>query len=161
MTATLPQPTAHYDSRHDTWTHIHEVQRGLNVIIKDLLTRAHVHDQSKLVWPELEAFNESTPKLAGLVYGTPEYQQSLDAMRPALEHHYSVNRHHPQFHENGIHDMNLMDLLEMLVDWQAACKRHTDGGNIRQSIEFNAERFGYGDEIKKLLLNTVYALEQL
>lgn len=160
MTAVAEPTAAAYDSRHDTWTHIHEVQRGLNVVIKDLLTRAHVHDQSKLVWPELEAFNVSTPKLAGLKFGSPEYQQSLDDMRPALEHHYSVNSHHPQHYENGIRDMSLMDLIEMLVDWKAACKRHDDGGNIRDSIEFNAKRFGFGDELKGILLNTVAAWER-
>jgi hypothetical protein len=159
MTATLPQIPAVYDSRPSTWEHIHEVQRGLNVVIVDLLARAHAHDQSKLVTPEVEAFDVATPLLAHLDYTTQAYRDSLESIRPALEHHYSVYRHHPQHFEHGIRDMNLMDLIEMLVDWKAACLRHDDGGNIRKSIEFNAERFGYGDELKQLLHNTVDAWE--
>lgn len=160
MTATLEQPAAVYDSRPDTWEHIHEVQRGLNVVIVDLLTRAHAHDQSKLRTPEVEAFDIATPKLENLEYGSQEYRDSLESIRPALEHHYRVYRHHPQHFPNGVKDMTLMDLIEMLVDWKASSLRNKKTGDIRKSIDFNAERFGYGDELKQLLHNTVDAWER-
>jgi hypothetical protein len=41
----------------------------------------------------------------------------------------------------------------MLADWKAATLRHADG-DLARSIEQNAERFGYGDEIKRLLIHT-------
>ena len=50
--------------------------------------------------------------------------------------------------------MNLVDLIEMLCDWKAATMRHNDG-DIMKSIEINQERFGYGDEIKQIMINTV------
>lgn len=49
--------------------------------------------------------------------------------------------------------MGLHQMIELLADWKAATTRHEDGG-LRRSIEQNAERFGYGDEVKRLLLNT-------
>lgn len=50
--------------------------------------------------------------------------------------------------------MSKIDLLEMLCDWKAATLRHNDG-DIRKSVEINQERFGYSDELKQILLNTL------
>lgn len=68
------------------------------------------------------------------------------------------NSHHPEFYENGICGMNLLDLVEMLCDWKAATLRHNDG-DIRRSIEINQKRFGYSDELKQILLNTLQFIE--
>jgi hypothetical protein len=43
-----------------------------------------------------------------------------------------------------------------LCDWKAATLRHADG-DLGRSILQNADRFGYGDEILGLLLNTAKA----
>lgn len=147
-----------FDSRPDTHEHIAHVRGLLNEVIRDLLHRAHVHDQSKLEDPERSVFDVVTPRLRTLTYGSAEYRASLREMRPALAHHYGANAHHPEHHERGIHGMSLVDLLEMLCDWLAAAARHDDG-DIRRSIEVNRERFGYGDEIADLLLNTLPLLE--
>lgn len=150
--------TLAYDSRPDTWAHIDVVRRNMGRVIRDLQRRADHHDKSKLVDPEKSVFDEYTPKLKGSTYGSPEYASFLEGMGEGLRHHYAANDHHPEHFENGIHGMNLMQLTEMLCDWMAAVQRHDDG-DIRRSIEINAERFGYGDEIKRLLLNTVDEVE--
>lgn len=147
------------DQRPATYEHIQIVQRMLNDLIRELLTRSEQHDQSKLRDPEKSVFDEYTPKLRDVTYGSEEYKAALAGMKPALDHHYANNRHHPEHFEDGIHGMNLVDLLEMLVDWKAATLRHADG-DIRVSIETNQERFGYGDEIKQLLLNTLPLLNK-
>jgi hypothetical protein len=54
--------------------------------------------------------------------------------------------------------MSLVQLTEMLCDWKAATLRHKDG-DIRRSIEQNQQRFGYSDEVKRILLNTLPLLE--
>jgi hypothetical protein len=54
---------------------------------------------------------------------------------------------------SGIHGMDLLDIIEMLCDWKAATLRH-DNGDLSESITINRERFGYGDEIERLLRNT-------
>lgn len=145
------------DSRRETLKHIQQVMYGITDIVVALLNRANKHDQSKLEDPEVDVFEEYTAKLAGCTYGSPQYQRFLDAMRPALEHHYAVNRHHPEYHHNGFLDMTLVDVVEMLCDWYAATKRHDDG-DIRKSIAINQERFGYSDDVAQLFLNTAKAM---
>jgi hypothetical protein len=116
------------------------------------------HDQSKLESPEVEVFEEYTPKLRKSIYGSDEYMQYLKEMQVALHHHHGANRHHPEHFGNGIADMNMFDLLEMLVDWKAAGMRHNDG-DIYESLEINQKRFGYSDEMKVLLKRTIVAIE--
>lgn len=84
------------DSRIDTYLHIQTVQRFLGKVIRDLALRSEAHDQSKLNSPEKEVFDEFTPKLAGSTYGSDEYKTFLAAMKPALDHHYAANSHHPE-----------------------------------------------------------------
>lgn len=85
-----------FDSRPETHKHIHQVRTLMTKVIVNLMDRADVHDQSKLVSPEVEAFDENTPKLAATTYGSDEYKASLAAIKPALDHHYAENSHHPE-----------------------------------------------------------------
>jgi hypothetical protein len=148
-----------YDSRPDTHEHIAQVRGLVLGVAADLTERAHRHDRSKLESPEVEVFDRVTPELAELTYGSEEYKASLASMGVALQHHYAVNDHHPEHFDGGIAEMDLIQLTEMLCDWIAATRRHADG-DIRRSIDQNAERFGYGEEIRRLLHNTVDALER-
>src|SRR3954469_19327953 len=147
-----------YDSRADTRDHIAEVRTLLFRVNANLRRRAHVHDVSKLESPEREVFDEFTPKLKGSTYGSEEYRGYLTAMKPALDHHYAANSHHPEHYPDGIRGMSLLDIIEMLCDWKAATMRHADG-DILRSIEINQKRFGYTDEMKQILLNTVAELK--
>jgi len=144
----------------DTWKHIHRVRELLNECIKELLDRGHKHDQSKLESPEVEYFTEFTDRLAKSTFGSEEYNDFKTKMKPALDHHYAKNRHHPQHYKNGIEDMNLIDLLEMLMDWKAASERH-ENGNIRKSIEINAapKNFNISPQLTRILENTVDFLD--
>jgi plasmid stability protein len=146
------------DSRPDTYAHIQEVQRRIFAVVAALLARAARHDRSKLVSPEVEAFDEYTPKLAGLTYGSEEYRATLREMQPAIQHHYAANTHHPEHFPEGIAGMNLLDVVEMLCDWKAASLRHPDG-DLRASIALNQARFGFSDELRAILVNTVDLLE--
>lgn len=142
---------------YDTFRHIERVRNLLDAAVTDLLRRGQLHDQSKLVSPEVEVFAEFTPKLAGSTYGSPEYEGFRKAMGPALAHHYANNRHHPEHHKKGVEDMNLLDLLEMLCDWKAASERHNDG-NILKSIEINGTRFHMSPQLVRIFENTAKAM---
>ena len=137
-----------------TREHIWNVGVLLNFVIKDLIDRSFSHDLSKLEAPEVEIFDTYTLKLANTTYGSDEYKQFLNEMKPALEHHYAKNSHHPEHFKNGIKDMSLLDLIEMFCDWKAATMRHNDG-DIMRSIELNQKRFNYSDELKQILRNTI------
>lgn len=149
--------TDHKATNFDTMRHIERVRNLLNEVVAQLLRRGELHDQSKLESPEVEAFTEYTPKLAASSYGSPEYDGFRKAMKPALDHHYAHNRHHPEHFKGGVNDMTLIDLVEMLCDWKAASERHNDG-NIRKSIEKNAERFGINPQLVRILENTAAEL---
>ncbi len=147
------------DTRYKTLCHIENVRNLLNAVVYEFLRRGEVHDQTKLKTPEVEIFEEFTPKLKNITYGSEEYHECLRKMKPALDHHYANNRHHPEYFKNGIDDMNLFDILEMLVDWKASSMRHEDD-DIYKSIELNQKRFGYSDQFKKMLINTMDYLEK-
>lgn len=144
----------HANATLETHKHINRVREILNIFIIELINRGQVHDMSKLESPEVEIFGENTDKLKGTEYGSKEYQDLLNKIKPAIEHHYSKNRHHPEFHEDGINDMDLIDLVEMLSDWRAATERH-ETGNIKKSLEINAGRFGMSPQLVKIFSNTI------
>lgn len=148
------------EGRFRTMRHIETVRNYLNAVIAEFMSRAEKHDQSKLCPPEVEIIEKFTPKLRDSTYGSPEYLEFLIEMKPAIQHHYAMNRHHPEHFPNGIHGMNLLDLLEMLCDWKASAMRHRDG-DLRASLDLNQSRFGFSDELKGLLLNTVEMIEAL
>jgi len=177
-----------FESKFKAMRHVETVRNFISTVIKELLNRQELHDQTKLQSPEAEIFAEHTPKLRDSAYASEEYNECLKEMNVALEHHYKNSRHHPEHFghmrcaacmdtytidpdahcvdcsRNGIPkhsilSMNLIDMIEMLCDWKAATLRH-DTGDLYQSIELNQKRFGYGNEIKKLLINTAKWLDE-
>jgi hypothetical protein len=142
-----------FDSRPDTYAHIATVRGYLLMVANLIMMRGHDHDLSKLEQPELAVFDEFTPKLRDTTYDSHEYHQYLRSMAVGLEHHYAVNDHHPEHFFNGIHEMDLLQLIEMLADWKAATLRHADG-SLRRSIEQNRVRFGYDEKMAVLLMRT-------
>ncbi len=171
-----------YDSTEDTNKHIARVQRLVHTITVQLRDRAYSHDKSKLEDPEKPIFDEYTPKLKGVTYGSDEYKAYLKEMSKALDHHYAKNRHHPEhfasFECNGcfksfehqlnhcdicgysqftasfdISRMTLIDLIEMFCDWKAATERHEDG-DFKKSIEHNQTRFSMTNQLTLIFENT-------
>ena len=147
------------ECRVETQKHIEKVRHYIRLMTDKLTSRGVNHDKVKLESPEVEVFAEYTPLLAKTTYGSPEYREALAGMKPALEHHYANSRHHPEHFVNGILDMNLVDIVEMLCDWKAASERQMNG-NLLHSIEMNAERFGYGEQLKHILMNTAKLLDE-
>lgn len=143
----------------ETQKHIEKVRKYIRFITDRLTTRGVNHDAGKLESPEVELFAEYTPKLAELEYGSDEYKECLTALKPALEHHYALYRHHPEHFPNGVNDMTLIDLCELIADWKAASERH-NSGNLIKSIEINAERFNIDAQLKQILLNTAKVFDE-
>ena len=140
-------------SMDDTRNHIDKVEHYMNLFADMLKTRGLEHDASKLQSPEKELFAYYGPILSKLTYGSDEYKENLKKMGEALKHHYSNNSHHPEHYKNGINDMNLFDILEMLADWKASTER-TNKGNIKDSLGINAKRFNIDSQLLGILKNT-------
>lgn len=142
-----------YDSTGDTLKHSLRVGELMVQAIGELCERSVRHDRSKTEPDERGTFDEYSPKLKDSTYGSEEYKGFLAAMKPALDHHYAANRHHPEHFTNGVNGMTLVDLIEMLADWKAAGERHANG-SLRRSLEIQKDRFGLADQLLAILHNT-------
>jgi hypothetical protein len=67
---------------------------------------------------------------------------------------------HKQTLESNVNGMNLIDILEMICDWEAATLRHDDG-DIYRSLEINKTRFGLSPQLVSIILNTVPLLNSI
>lgn len=149
---------AEYD--RDTTQHIELVRAFIERATTQLTMRAAVHDASKFFEPERSIFRDNTANRDASPFGTDAYRLHLLRVKPALDHHYANNRHHPEYHANGVRDMTLIDLLEMVCDWMSASMKTLDGdvAAVHRAIRSNQERFGYSDDVAQLLHQTVTAL---
>lgn len=148
-----------YDScRAETMAHKALIRALTTRLANRVIEVGKVHDDTKLIAPELDFFAEHSVRLSQLEYGTPEYHAQLAMIKPAIEHHYANNRHHPEHFPNGISGMNLVDVIEMLCDWKASSQRYFNG-NILKSIDVNVKRFGISDDLASILRNTAELLE--
>lgn len=138
----------------DTLVHMKEVAALLSQAEADLRQRGVVHDLTKLQEPEFTAFVSNTPHFKQANYGTPEYAACVERIRPAIEHHHQNNRHHTAFHPNGVADMNLMDIIEMVADWRAAARRSPDL-SFKEALPRAFKKYGIDETLQKLILNTI------
>lgn len=137
----------------DTWKHVRQVQDEVMCFSEMLVHKSTHHDASKFGPEEANAFIETAPKLKEMEYDSEEYKASLAAIQPAIRHHYAHNDHHPEHFENGIDDMNLMQLVEMFCDWRAAVKRMKNG-DMMKSIDVNEKRFSMSPQLANIFRNT-------
>ena len=96
--------------------HIARVRERLNVIIRILNKRAAMHDDSKLEEPELSLWKKMDIEKR-YPYGSSEYLEKIQRNKKVFQLHYLKNRHHPEHYANGVRDMTLIDIIEMLCDW--------------------------------------------
>lgn len=143
------------DSKPGTIAHIQRVQELLEQIRCELAIRATHHDDSKLREPERLGYDALELLISGATYGTPEYAAVMadPRVKAATDHHVRTNRHHPQFHANGINDMTLIDLIEMFCDWKAASERGS-GRPLAESLALTCERWGMSPQLTNIFKNT-------
>ncbi|ACU73936.1 hypothetical protein Caci_5076 [Catenulispora acidiphila DSM 44928] len=157
--------TTPYDSTADTLRHSLRVAELMGQPVKELMDRSVHHDLSKTREPERATYDQYVPRLRAAVYGSEEHAELVEAMGEGLRHHHAHNRHHPEHFPRGVHDMTLVDLIEMLADWKAATERteHADQsgegdqderGDLAHTLELNCERFGIAPQLMEILANT-------
>ncbi len=142
--------------------HVIKVGRCLEKITDELHMRACSHDDSKYGPLEFPIYSEYSPKmkLKENAFGTENYEKLRIGMKPALDHHFAHNRHHPEHFKNGIYDMNIIDLVEMLCDWKAASTKREDGDLIK-SIDFCNGRYNLGIQLVSILKNSAHLFEEI
>lgn len=137
--------------------HILRAQGHMQHCMNLLNIRAVFHDQSKYSDEELglvlgKSYYDS------LEYMSDEERNALDLVQPALEHHYANNSHHPEFYEDGILGMSLLDLIELMCDWKAASETSGKNSSFENSIAFGRERFEIPPELVIIIENTAKEL---
>lgn len=141
-------------SRSETTVHIRKVQDRMKEVRSALAIRAERHDASKLREPELSGYAVLQTRLAGVLYGTPEYRAALDEAKPTIQHHYAENDHHPEHYPNGVAGMSLLALIEMICDWKAASARGRQSGGL----QVDAARFGLDTQLASIIRATITEL---
>jgi hypothetical protein len=128
--------------------------------IGQLITRAVHHDFSKFEPEEFGPYAEALPRFKQVMYGSPEYQECIESIQPAIDHHFISNRHHPEHFPNGVNGMTLVDLLEMVCDWIAASRRgESQGVSGTLRMDLQKQRFGIGDQLYAILVHTALTLD--
>lgn len=123
------------------------IEQGRYDLARRLLQRAYSHDSTKFAGIEYQYLYEDTG--------------DNDKLMMAVNHHRSVQDHHPEYYENGVHDMSEEALAEMVVDWKARSSEGATG--LREWVKNSATKnFGFtlgsnvGKKVNyflKLLLN--------
>jgi len=142
----------------DTLLHISEVKENLEEFASELRKRGEAHDRTKLQQLEFNGFVSTREKFKKANYGSHEYQECIELTKPAVEHHYKNNRHHTGFHKNGINDMNLVDIVEMVADWKAAARRSPDKKLI-DTLDYAKKKYEIDDQLFKIIQNTLNDLK--
>jgi len=142
----------------ETIIHIYKVQKLLAYCISELQERLINHDKSKILSDELNGFTNANKLLSDMTYGSEEYFKNLEHLKETIEHHYQLNRHHPQHFKNGINDMTLIDLLEMTCDWIASSER-SKNGNVMLSLQIQKQRFQIEEQLFQIIKNTIHILD--
>ena len=143
-----------FDFLCDTILHVTEVQENLEEVASELMQRGFAHDRTKFQALEFDAFVSTRDKFKKANYGSKEYQECIDIVKPAVDHHYKNNRHHTGYHKNGIDDMSLLDIIEMLCDWKAA-ERRSPNKSLEDTLDFAYKKYNIGSQLGKIITNTL------
>lgn len=147
-----------FDFLCDTVLHISEVNENLEEIISELKKRGLSHDRTKLQQLEFDGFVSTREKFKKANYGSPEYKECIELTKPAVEHHYKNNRHHTGFHKNGINDMTLIDIIEMIADWKAAARRSPDK-TLQDTLDYAFKKYKIDSQLAVVITNTLVQLK--
>lgn len=137
--------------------HVGIVRRNIKHFSQALDKRADVHDISKLSLEEFRGFVEVNQIARQHPFGSKEYKESLKD-NDVIDLHFSRNSHHPEFYPNGIDDMSLLDVIEMICDWKAASETYGQT-SFTDALVIQADRFKLDDKQQWLIALIAKELE--
>lgn len=131
--------------------HSNKVSYLLRKIAFEIELRANSHDTSKLEIDEFIGFcqldlNRNHQKEE---YGSKSYEDGIKNITVKL--HQSRNTHHPEYYPNGVKDMSLIDIIEMLCDWEVARQQRDTQENIDKTWDMRQSKFKLLDEEVRFL----------
>lgn len=124
------------DYMTETNMHKRDVFNNIKAIAERAMEVAQFHDESKYSGEELPLLATKTPE---------DHDK-------AMEHHYKVNRHHPEHFQNGINGMCVVDLMEMYSDWLSDAEE--EGADFLQVLEEKQRKYQFSNDLKNIFHNT-------
>lgn len=137
----------------DISKHIARVQLKLESLILELNKRCMNHDASKLKEPEISLWERMDAE-ERYPYGSKEYFDKIERNKEVFNLHYQNNSHHPEHYFNGVLDMDLLDLIEMLCDW-ISYKENITYNEASSIVEEQGNRFGISTDLLEIFKNTL------
>ena len=120
---------------------IKEYFEDMGIHQEQLWMRISEHDSSKFGIEEMLGYVLMTEKY-GRNVGYKFSKEDDEIMTRAWDHHKSVNRHHPEFFEDKLHNMKTEDLIEMCCDWGAMSLEFGDSVvDFKENKAYNKYKF--------------------
>lgn len=140
-----------------TNSHIRRVRDNISLMIMNygnlkiqLEERAECHDQSKFMHPEnvpyiWRTWLDHCIKTKKIIELNKDFNTRLDqAVRDAIFHHVTHNRHHPEWHPDP-DNMSKVDLIEMVCDWKAMSQEFNQGSPHAFASTVLGRRFQFSE----------------
>lgn len=139
--------------------HQHHVGTLMRRMSNDLRSRGNRHDISKFSGIEatIGGMNyEEYSKINVLHPNASDVQEYTEKTKAALIEHYKLNDHHIEHFENGLSDMSLVQLAELICDSVAhLTERGYTPTECVCEIENQFKKYESSDEIVSIVKNTV------
>ncbi len=136
-----------------TIAHKESIARYMAKFSAELAYRAAIHDNSKFQKDELEGYSECADEFNTHPFDSAAERLLREKLTKVMSLHRTRNRHHPEYFENGIDDMNLIDLIEMISDWKSASER-APGDSVRKGLPIMKDKYNISPQLLKILENT-------
>lgn len=143
-----------------TKEHIVKVRDNMSIFNKVINVRGLKHDLSKITSDiEYDNYRKVIMTLKKEKTGSQEYNKARESIKPAVDHHYENNEHHPEHFKDGISGMNLIDLIEMMSDWQAV-NDEVPGRDLKPWIRKCKDKYNMSDDLFNVFMNTADFLSE-
>jgi Family of unknown function (DUF5662) len=139
--------------------HIQWLMEGMCWIQSQLMLRMLTHDRTKIEADELDAYAEIVPHFKDFEYGTEEHEAHGNKLEGAWTHHTSHNKHHVEHFEQGMVDMTLIDIIEMVCDWRAASLR-SGSFDYKRSLEIAKKSNSIPSMLAQIIENTCRVMDE-
>lgn len=136
----------HIDRVYDNLIIVPKIFPGIS---PELRNRGILHDESKFSEDELVPYIHMSWQKANPDYKYPKGVS--EAVDIAVGLHLTTNRHHPEGHATP-KDMNKIDIIEMLADWNAMSQEFNN--SLREWVDKNVG----GWDFDKWQLDLIYKL---
>ena len=135
------------------------VQDKLSTVARELISRGRHHDNSTLGSPELEIYHRHFNEYRMYKFGDPRRDEVMNHMAEAIGHHFQYNDHHPEHFDNGINDMNLIQLMQFtaaIMSWS-----EQEQVDIFELLPIIRDKCGMSDQVYQLIQNTITEIKRL